>query len=62
MGSCSARAGPRATCREVVGMPAVHQRVIAAVERREPDRVPTMDVMVEYANIVEILGRRPVPL
>ncbi len=43
-------------------MSEVHQRVIAALERREPDRVPTMDVMVEYGNIMEILGRRPVPL
>jgi uroporphyrinogen decarboxylase len=39
-----------------------HDRVIAALELREPDRVPTMDMMVEYANIMEILGRKPVPL
>lgn len=43
-------------------MAAVHDRVIAALERREPDRVPTMDMMVEYANIMEILGRRTLPL
>lgn len=33
-----------------------HERVLAALELREPDRVPTMDMMVEYANIYEILG------
>ncbi len=43
-------------------MPAVHERVTAALELREPDRVPVMDVMEEYANIYEILGRKPVPL
>lgn len=42
-------------------MPGQHERVIAALERREPDRVPTMDMMVEYANVTEILGRKPLP-
>jgi uroporphyrinogen-III decarboxylase len=39
-----------------------HDRVIAALERREPDRVPVMDMMVEYSNIQEILGRRIIPV
>jgi uroporphyrinogen decarboxylase len=43
-------------------MAAEHERVIAALERREPDRVPTMDMMFEYAKIYGILGRRPLPL
>ncbi|MHB8780738.1 MAG: uroporphyrinogen decarboxylase family protein [Candidatus Geothermincolia bacterium] len=38
------------------------ERVVAALELREPDRVPTMDMMAEYANIYEILGRKPLPL
>jgi uroporphyrinogen decarboxylase len=38
------------------------ERVMAALELREPDRVPTFDVMEEYANIYEILGKKPVPL
>jgi hypothetical protein len=42
-------------------MSAKHDRVIAALERREPDRVPTMDMMVEYSNIQEILGRKTIP-
>jgi len=37
-------------------------RVTAALERREPDRVPTMDVMEEYSNIYDILGKKPTPL
>jgi len=37
-------------------------RVRAALELREPDRVPTMDVMEEYANIYEVLKKKPVPL
>ena len=36
-----------------------HERVLAALERREPDRVPTMDMMVEVENIYEILGKKP---
>lgn len=39
-----------------------HERVLAALELREPDRVPTMDVMEEFANIYDILGKRPLPL
>lgn len=42
--------------------PRVHDRVIAALECREPDRVPTMDMMFEYANVYEVLGKRPLPL
>jgi uroporphyrinogen decarboxylase len=38
------------------------ERVMAALELREPDRVPTFDVMEEYSNIYEILGKKPVPL
>jgi len=38
------------------------ERVMAALELREPDRVPTFDVMEEYANIYEILGKKPVPI
>jgi len=38
------------------------ERVIAALELREPDRVPTMDVMEEYSNIYDILGKKPTPL
>jgi hypothetical protein len=41
-------------------MSTVHERVTAALELKEPDRVPVMDVMEEYANIYEILGRKPV--
>ena len=43
-------------------MSATHARVMAALERREPDRVPTMDMMFEYAKIYGILGKRPLPL
>jgi hypothetical protein len=43
-------------------MPAVYERVIAALERREPDRVPTMGMVTDYTSIGEILGKRPVPL
>ncbi len=43
-------------------MAAAHERVMAALERREPDRVPTMDMTFEYANIYDILGKRPLPL
>jgi uroporphyrinogen decarboxylase len=38
------------------------ERVNAALELREPDTVPVMDVMEEYSNIYEILGRKPLPL
>jgi uroporphyrinogen decarboxylase len=43
-------------------MPATHDRVIAALERREPDRVPTMDMMIEYSNVNEILGKPNLPV
>jgi len=43
-------------------MPATHDRVIAALELREPDRVPTMDMMVEYSNVNEILGQPNPPV
>ena len=43
-------------------MDARAKRVITALEVGQPDRVPTMDVMEEYANIYRILGRRPSPL
>jgi len=39
-----------------------NERVLAALELREPDRVPTMDVNEEYSNIYDILGKRPLPL
>ena len=38
------------------------ERIKAALELREPDRVPTFDVMEEYANIYDVLGKRPTPL
>lgn len=38
------------------------ERVTAALERREPDRVPVMDVMEEYANIYDVLEKKPTPL
>ena len=34
-------------------MSASHERVLAALEIREPDRVPTMDVMEEFAKFAE---------
>ncbi len=45
-------------------MPAMSslERVTAALELREPDRVPTFDVIEEYSNIYDILGRKPTPL
>jgi hypothetical protein len=43
-------------------MSASHDRVVAALELRQGDRVPTMDMMIEYGNINEILGRRMIPL
>ncbi len=39
-----------------------HERVLAALEKRQPDRVPTMDMMFEPSNVYEILGKRVVPL
>jgi len=38
------------------------ERVTAALELREPDRVPTFDVLEEYSNIYDVLGKKPVPL
>jgi hypothetical protein len=38
------------------------ERIMAALERREPDRVPALDVMEEYANVYEVLGKKPTPL
>ena len=43
-------------------MSIVHDRVIAALERREPDRVPTMDLVSEYSAVYEILGKKRVPM
>ncbi len=43
-------------------MPEQHERILAALELREPDRVPTFDVMEEYANIYDVLGKKPTPL
>lgn len=43
-------------------MPERHQRVLAALELQEPDRVPTMDMMVEYSNIYGALGKKSVPM
>jgi uroporphyrinogen decarboxylase len=39
-----------------------HDRVMAALERREPDRVPTMDLLAEYSSVYEVLGKRRVPM
>ncbi|NLA12261.1 MAG: hypothetical protein GX883_09080 [Firmicutes bacterium] len=36
-----------------------HERVLAALELREPDRVPTFDLMNENAVINEVLGLKP---
>ncbi len=47
---------------DVVSVISSLERVTAALELREPDRVPTMDVMEEYSNIYDILGKKPVPL
>ena len=43
-------------------MSIVHDRVIAALERREPDQVPTMDLVSEYSAVYEILGKKRVPM
>jgi uroporphyrinogen decarboxylase len=40
----------------------VHDRVIAALEGREPDRVPTLDLVSEYAAVYEILGKKRLPM
>ena len=38
------------------------ERVTAALELREPDRVPTFDLMNEYSTDNEVLQKRPIPL
>jgi Uroporphyrinogen decarboxylase (URO-D) len=38
------------------------ERVTATLELREPDRVPTLDVMEELTNIYDVLGKRPIPI
>ncbi len=39
-----------------------HDRVLAALELREPDRVPILDLMLEYTTDNAILGRKAHPL
>ncbi len=39
-----------------------HDRVLAALELREPDRVPVMGMVTDYTSMGEILGKRPLPL
>ncbi|MCJ7653488.1 MAG: hypothetical protein MUO75_07295, partial [Actinobacteria bacterium] len=36
-----------------------HERVTAALELREPDRVPTFDLMNEFSTSNERLGKKP---
>jgi uroporphyrinogen decarboxylase len=36
-----------------------HERVLAALELREPDRVPIFDLMIEFVSNNTILGKRP---
>ncbi|RJP27172.1 MAG: hypothetical protein C4536_14290 [Actinobacteria bacterium] len=43
-------------------LPPTHERVIAALEKREPDRVPVMDMTMEYRIIYEALGKKAPPL
>lgn len=43
-------------------MSIVHDRVIAALERREPDQVPVMDLVSEYSAVYEILGKKRFPM
>ena len=42
-------------------MSAKHERVLAALELREPDRVPTFDIMLEFVTNNTILGKKPGP-
>jgi uroporphyrinogen decarboxylase len=42
-------------------MGSCHDRVLAALELREPDRVPTMDVLEEISNVYEVLEKKPLP-
>ncbi len=39
-----------------------HDRVLAALELREPDRVPVLDLMLEYTTDNAILGKKAHPL
>jgi uroporphyrinogen decarboxylase len=39
-----------------------HDRVMTALECREPDRVPTLDLMLEYTTDNAILGKKAHPL
>ncbi len=43
-------------------MPDKHRRVIDALELRQPDRVPVMDLMNEFSTSNAILGKKPNPL
>ena len=43
-------------------MSASHDRVLAALELREPDRVPTMDLMAELSTFSELLGKKQLPV
>lgn len=43
-------------------MSSKHDRVMAALELRQPDRVPTFDLMNEYAVNNAILGKKPHPI
>jgi len=36
-----------------------HERVLAALELREPDRVPTFDLMMETGTVFRALGKKP---
>ncbi len=43
-------------------MPLQHQRVMAALQLEEPDRVPVMDLMNELSVSNEVLGKKPSPM
>ncbi len=43
-------------------IPPTHARVIAALEKREPDRVPVMDMTMEYKLVYAALGKKAPPL
>ncbi|MEW6553998.1 MAG: uroporphyrinogen decarboxylase family protein [Actinomycetota bacterium] len=43
-------------------MSTVHERVIDALELREPDRVPVLDLVSEYDAVYEILGKKHIPM
>ncbi|MHB8780739.1 MAG: uroporphyrinogen decarboxylase family protein [Candidatus Geothermincolia bacterium] len=38
------------------------ERVVAALELREPDRVPVMDLLNDYAVVYTVLGKKPNPV